>query len=139
MTHLPMRTGTHAPTEAVTTTRSAWTLHRRAASVPLAMPARCTALAERDGHSSSDVGLGDGAEVAGQQHLHGQDASASRRKSSVTCVPSSLALDVLGGGGQVAVQEVEDLGQAGGLRRRQLLRQRRQRPVADEERRRRSA
>src|SRR5579884_1198069 len=56
------------------------------------------------------VRLGDGADVAGQEHLHGDDALP------VGVVEGDLGAlvvgpDVLGGGGEVAVQEVEQLGQ----------------------------
>jgi len=44
-----------------------------------------------------------------------------------------VGADVVGGGGQVAVQEIEQLGQAGGLGGAHLLRQRRQRLGAEEQ------
>src|SRR5262245_40050756 len=79
------------------------------------------------------LGLGDGADVPRQHHLQGQHAlPVAERQGDLHGVV--VGAHVLGGGGQVAVEEVEQLGEAGGLRRGHLLRQRRQRARAEEER-----
>ena len=66
-----------------------------------------------------------GAEVTGEQHLYGKHALPI---GEAQCDLAALIVgpDVLSGAGEVLVQEVEDLGQAGRLGRGELLRQGRQ-------------
>src|SRR5262245_28592914 len=78
------------------------------------------------------VRLGDRAEVAGQEHLYRQELLPVG-KVEHDLRPLVVGPDVIGGRGQAAVEEVEDLRQAGRLGRAQLERQGGQGAVADEQ------
>ena len=60
------------------------------------------------------VRFGDGAGVAAQKHVHGEDALPIH-EAQIDLGAVFIGLNVLRGIGQAAMQEVEDLGDAGGL------------------------